>query len=228
MPDLAVVVPIKALDQAKQRLGPFLTPVERAELMQVMARDVLAAVSTAVPLRELWVCCGDQAGAELARQFGAQVVLDERPEAGLNAIIARMAQRLAQAGWERILVVHADLPGLTAEDVAMAGHFDHNELLLVADHAGTGSNLLGWGLHTGFVAHYGEGSHQRHYAQAVRLGLAVRSPQLPWATLDVDRPEDVTRLLACTSADRAQATRMWLARSPLRERLQNVAGPELR
>lgn len=223
MPDLAVVVPIKALSQAKQRLGPFLTPTERAELMQVMARDVLAAVSEATPLQNLWVCCGDQAGAELARQFGAQVLFDDQPESGLNAIIARMAQRLSQTGWERILVIHADLPGLTAADVSLAGRFDRHELLLVADHAGTGSNLLGWGLHTGFVARYGEDSYKPHCAQAARLGLAVRSPELPWATLDVDRPEDVKRLLACTSGDRAPATREWLARSPLGKRLQSLA-----
>lgn len=223
MTDLAVVVPIKALDQAKQRQAPFLSPGERAGLVQAMASDVLAAVGAATTSENLFVCCGDQSGAELGRRVGANVLIDEQSGLGLNAIIRQVAQRLGQAGWARLLVVHADLPALAAEDVRVAGDFGRDDLLLVADHNGTGSNLLGWGLHTAFAARYGEGSYQRHRTLAAQLGLRIRSPHLPWATLDMDRPEDLQRLLASPSDGRAAATRAWLSRTPLRERLQSAS-----
>lgn len=229
MSDLAVVVPIKALDRAKQRLASCLTPVERAGLVQAMSSDVLAVAQAATGSQDLWVCCGDRAGADLARRYGATVLLDEQPDLGLNTVIERVAQRLKRAGWSRILVIHADLPALSVEDIQVASHFDPDELLLVADHNGTGSNLLGWGLHTAFTTHYGDGSHERHRMLAARLGLVVRSPNLPWATFDVDRPADLQRLLDMTSADRAPATRAWLARVPLMpsgERSQGVSASE--
>ncbi len=226
MADLAVVVPIKALDHAKQRQAPFLSPDERAGLVQAMASDVLAAVRAATPAENLFVCCGDQSGAELGRQVGANVLLDEQPGLGLNRVIEQVAKRLGETGWSRLLVVHADLAALAAEDVRVAGMFDRDELLLVADHNGTGSNLLGWGLHTAFAARYGEDSYQRHRTLAAQLGLRIRSPDLPWATLDMDHPEDLQRLLTSPPDGRAAATRAWLSRTPLRERLQS-ASPSL-
>jgi len=226
MADLAVVVPIKALDHAKQRQAPFLSPDERAGLVQAMASDVLAAVRAATPAENLFVCCGDRSGAELGRQVGANVLLDEQPGLGLNRVIEQVAQRLGETGWSRLLVVHADLAALAAEDVRVAGMFDRDELLLVADHNGTGSNLLGWGLHTAFAARYGEDSYQRHRTLAAQLGLRIRSPDLPWATLDMDHPEDLQRLLTSPPDGRAAATRAWLSRTPLRERLQS-ASPSL-
>ena len=38
------ILPVKEMAGAKQRLAPLLSPEERVGLMQVMLRDVLAAV----------------------------------------------------------------------------------------------------------------------------------------------------------------------------------------
>lgn len=219
MRDLAIIVPIKALAQAKQRQASLLTPTERSGLVLAMARDVLWAVLEAVDGATLWACCGDREGAALARALGAQVLLDDDPKAGLNDIIERAAQHLDQAGWARVLVVHADLPWLSAMDIEIATQFGANEVMLIPDHRGTGTNLLGWGLHTGFIASYGEGSCERHRTRAALLNLTIQSPSLPWATLDVDCPDDLRRLLAAEPAERAVATRAWLKRSNLLERL---------
>ena len=41
------ILPVKEMGSAKQRLAPLLSPEERIGLMQVMLRDVLAALSAA-------------------------------------------------------------------------------------------------------------------------------------------------------------------------------------
>src|SRR5690625_2820144 len=116
MADLAVVVLITALDHAKQRQAPFLSPDERAGVVQAMASAALAAARAATAAENLFVCCGDQSGAELGGQVGANVLLDEQAVLGLNRVIEQVAQRLGETGWSRLLVVHADLAALAAED----------------------------------------------------------------------------------------------------------------
>lgn len=225
MSDLAIVVPVKALAHAKQRLAPLLTPAERCGLVLAMARDVLVAARAVVGDTNLWVCCGDRDGVALARAVGARVLPDDDPGAGLNDIIERAAGRLREGGWSRVLVIHADLPWLSGLDIEVASRFGPDEVMLVPDHHRTGTNLLGWGLRTGFVAGYGEGSCERHRARAVSSGLAIQSPSLPWAALDVDCPEDLRRLLVREPADRAAMTRAWLKRAALLERLEMVTAP---
>ncbi|HEX9236549.1 MAG TPA: 2-phospho-L-lactate guanylyltransferase, partial [Actinomycetota bacterium] len=49
-----IAVPVKALERAKTRLAPVLSPAERAALTTAMLEDVLDA-SLAVPGWETWV-----------------------------------------------------------------------------------------------------------------------------------------------------------------------------
>lgn len=220
---LCVVVPIKALRDAKQRLAAVLSPQERGDLVLAMARDVLDAVIAVVGRRHVRVCCGDEAGAELARQLGVGVLRDQAGHSGLNAIVTDAATALSGDGYRRLLVIHADLPWLSAADVAAASGFAADQLLLVPDHSGDGSNLLGWGLRTGFIAGYGEGSCARHRARAAAAGLRLHTPELPWASLDVDCPQDLALLAGAAAADRALATRRWVAAAGLAERLAGAA-----
>ena len=46
------ILPVKEMAGAKQRLAPLLSPEERIALMQMMLRDVLAALSAAQGLAE--------------------------------------------------------------------------------------------------------------------------------------------------------------------------------
>lgn len=181
---VAVLVPVKAFDDAKVRLAPALGPAERAALARAMAERVVAAARQ-LPVA---VVCDDREVAGWARALGVLVVWE--PGRGLNGAVEAGVQRLAGFGVEQVVVAHADLP--LADDLTWVADFDG--VTLVPDRASDGTNVACVPTGAGFRFAYGPGSFARHQTEAGRLGLALRvvhEPSLGW---DVDIPADLTSL----------------------------------
>jgi len=177
----AVLLPVKAFDQAKLRLAPALDEASRAALARQMATTVVHA---AHPL-PVAVVCDDDAVATWAAEVGASVIW--RPGRGLNAAVADGVEQLAADGFDRVIVAHADLPH--ALDLAWVADFDG--VTLVPDRHDDGTNVLSVATDAGFRFAYGAASFARHVAEAGRLGLPLRverSARLGW---DVDLPADL-------------------------------------
>ena len=112
----AVLLPVKSFRRAKERLAPALDATARAALAREMAETVRAAAG---PL-PVAVVCDDAEVAEWARRASATVIW--RPGRGLNGAVADGVGLLAERGYGRVLVAHADLPladdlGRVAEDL---------------------------------------------------------------------------------------------------------------
>lgn len=115
----------------------------------------------------------------------AEQVVPEPSAGGLNAAALAGVSAVAQP-W---MIVHADLPALTVEDVAAAARLAERTTVIAPSRDG-GTSLLGSnGDPTPF--HYGPGSYRRHLS-AVR-GQAVTLLRQGLA-LDLDRPWDLTAL----------------------------------
>lgn len=179
-----VLVPVKSLREAKRRLSPTLTPEQRARLARTMAEIVLSA---AAPL-PVGVVCDDDEVATWARSQGAAVAWT--PGLGLNGALDAAVTRAAAAGFERVVVVHADLP--FARDL---GRFAHGrvagEVVLVADRHHDGTNLLAMDPSTPIPLSYGAGSFERHRRAAVEAGLEVRVVEDDALSWDIDDPDDL-------------------------------------
>jgi len=68
---IVAAVPVKDLENAKQRLVRLLTPGERSELARAMLGDVLRALKAA-RLDRVWVVTRELAVAMIAHPLGAQ------------------------------------------------------------------------------------------------------------------------------------------------------------
>jgi 2-phospho-L-lactate guanylyltransferase len=182
--DAAVLVPVKAFDQAKLRLGTVLSPIERRDLARRMATHVVR-VSTPLPVV---VVCDDPDVARWAETVGAEVVWC--PGTGLNGAVTRGVATLCSQGVREVVVAHGDLPG--------ARGFTHltgtGGVTAVPDLRAEGTNVLCVPTAAGFGFSYGVGSFQRHCAEARRLGLPLRVRRDPDLTWDVDVPDDLRRL----------------------------------
>jgi 2-phospho-L-lactate guanylyltransferase len=177
----AVLVPVKAFAQAKQRLGQVLPDEDRQALVRRMAGRVVAA---AAPL-PVAVVCDDTEVADWARHRGALVVWE--PGRGLNGAVEAGVDRLASMGVEWITVAHGDLP--RAVGLGSLPPFDG--ITLVPDHRDNGTNVVHLPARCGFRFSYGPGSFERHRAECGRLGLPVRVLRAPALTRDVDWPADL-------------------------------------
>lgn len=177
----AVLVPVKAFGEAKQRLEVALDPAARRALVRWMAERVLEAARP----EPVAVVCDDTEVADWARQHGALVVWE--PGRGLNGAVEGGVRRLADMGARTVTVAHADLPH--AEGLADLPEFDG--AVLVPDRRDDGTNVAVIPTSSGFRFSYGPGSFGRHLAECRRLGLPVRVLRRPALAFDVDVPADL-------------------------------------
>jgi len=179
---VAVLVPVKDFRQAKLRLASALDAPVRAALARSMASTVVAAAG---PLAT-YVVCDDDDVASWAAEQGAAVLW--RPGHGLNGAVTDGVTSLGDAGYERVIVAHSDLP--LAVQLGWIARLPG--VILVPERRDDGTNVACVPTRAGFTFSYGPGSFRRHAAEARRIGLpvrVVREPRLGW---DVDVPDDLT------------------------------------
>ncbi len=178
---VGVLIPVKAFAEAKGRLAGAVDAADRADLTRSMAATVVVA---AAPLPVTVVCDDDEVDA-WARSVGAAVVRVDGP--GLNRAVEFGVAALADAGFERVVVAHADLPRATRLDHCTAT----SGITLVPDRHLDGTPVLVVPTDAGFRFAYGPGSYAAHVAEAERLGLPWRSLHDPELAFDVDDPADL-------------------------------------
>ncbi len=180
----AVLIPVKAFAEAKHRLAPALGAADRAALARDMASHV---VRSAAPLPVAVVCDDDDVQA-WALSVGAEVVWC--PGTGLNGAVRSGVEHLRDAGADRVIVAHGDLP--LAGPLAPLGEWPG--ITLVPDRRNDGTNVIALPSNCSFEFSYGRGSFARHLAEAQRLGRSLRIWRDPAFGLDIDLPIDLADL----------------------------------
>jgi 2-phospho-L-lactate guanylyltransferase len=184
------VIAVNALSCCKQRLAPALTPPQRQALVRLMLDDLVAALRAATSIAHIAVISPEPPPV-LSND------IDWLPDAGggLNAAAAQAANTLAARGIPELLLLHADLPLVTAGEIdhfVAAGRI--RGLALAADRAGSGTNAIFLALPSHYEFCFGAHSLQRHQMQAARLGLTPALPVLPGLSFDVDTLGDLELL----------------------------------
>jgi 2-phospho-L-lactate/phosphoenolpyruvate guanylyltransferase len=177
----AVLVPVKAFDQAKVRLASALSAPHRAALARAMATRVVESAGE-LPVA---VVCDDREVANWARQLGALVIWE--PGRGLNGAVQEGVGRLGSLGVDLVVVAAGDLP--LATDLGWVTRFPG--ITIVPDRRRDGTNVLAVPASSGFAFSYGPGSFARHVQQARRLGIPCRIAHSSTLAWDVDVPEDL-------------------------------------
>lgn len=178
----AVLVPVKAFEQAKLRLAGALPPQKRAALARAMATRVVESAA-GIPVA---VVCDDADVAQWAADLGARVIWE--PGSGLNGAVQHGVDRLADAGAKLVVVAAGDLP--LATDLRWVTDF--HGITIVPDRHRDGTNVIGLPTSCGFRFAYGPGSFARHVAEAERLDCGVRVIEDMALAWDVDVPEDLS------------------------------------
>lgn len=181
-------VPLRAPGSGKTRLGPRLSPVERAELAAAMLSDVIAALRTSSVDRVVAVTSGAQAAAA-ASDLDVEVAPQPLGVRGLDAALSH-----ATRGHDRAdrLVVMADLPALGPDDIDAVLAADADVVVAATADGGTGALLRRRGVE--LTTAYGPGSARRHLAAARAMGWRAARIDRPGFAVDVDVYGDLTGL----------------------------------
>jgi 2-phospho-L-lactate guanylyltransferase len=193
----AILIPVKDLSRAKQRLSPVLPQELRTRLARAMLADVFAAVAGVRSVGAVFVVSSDSGALAAARARGWGCL----PETGQlsESHSVDVASRLCAArGVTALLRLPADLPLVGAADIeaVLSACPDRPGAVLVPSRDKTGTNAL---LRTPpdlFPSHFGPGSLARHLEEAGRYPAGARLLRVPRIELDVDDEADLEALVA--------------------------------
>jgi len=195
------IVPVKPLRWAKSRLSGVMSEEDRLELSQKMLTHTLKVLADIPSIDRTLVVSRDPRVLALARNLGARTV-SERGSAQLNPALVRatlVARRYSVSG---VLVLPADLPLLTREDVEslIARASDPPVVVIAPDRRRSGTNAL-LSCPPGLIEYaFGPQSFPSHLEQARAAGVHLEICELPSLALDVDLPDDLAHLQADTGA----------------------------
>jgi 2-phospho-L-lactate guanylyltransferase len=176
---LVAVVPFRLGAPRKSRLSGALSPEEREKLADQLFAHVTAVLSTHSSVARTIVLSPIEPNLD-------GVCWQADSGRGLNAELETLRNELRAEG---LLVVHADLPFLTAEDVtAMISAAQRTGVAIAPDHSGTGTNAVAIQKDCPFPFAFGGESLAAHLAATGGEPTLVRRIGL---ALDIDRPEDL-------------------------------------
>ena len=205
-----ILVPVKNLADAKQRLSSVLSPEERLALARAMCEDVLQELARWQARPRVAVVTGDPFARDLATRFDFEVIADAVNPGETGAIEMATAE-CRRRGADRTLVVPADIPLIEAAELQkFADSAPPGGAVLVPDAAGRGTNAALRAPADLFPLRFGNDSFLPHLAAAKATGKPCVVLKLPGIGLDVDRTEDLKELAAAQGERRSQKlVRSW-------------------
>jgi 2-phospho-L-lactate/phosphoenolpyruvate guanylyltransferase len=204
-----ILVPIKIMTDAKQRLSSILTPEERLALTQAMCEDVLQAISNWPSHPPVAVVTRDPFARDLAAHFDFDVIADDN--SGETNAIADATTICRKRGAKFALVVPADIPLIDSTELQqIIDAAPPQGSVLVTDAAKRGTNAAYRSPCDLFLLRFGNDSFLPHLAAAKVTGLPCTTLDLPSIARDVDRPEDLFEIAAAPGNRRSQSlVRSW-------------------
>jgi 2-phospho-L-lactate guanylyltransferase len=205
-----ILVPVKNLAQAKQRLSSALAPQARQELAQAMCADVLETLAHWQRRPGVTVVTGDPFARDLALRCGFEVIA-EGANPGETGAIEMATAMCRDRGAAYTLVIPADIPLLDSSELdQIVTLAPPRGSVLVPDAAGRGTNAALRSPADLFPLRFGNDSFLPHKAAARATGLPCVVLELPGIALDVDRPEDLQTLAESSGERRSQRlVRSW-------------------
>ena len=191
------VMPVKDIENAKQRLAPALTPEERRRLFQAMVEDVLNALASSRALVGIMMVTRDPEAIRLAERHGARVLIEEENR-GHTAASTFGAATLAKEGAAGMIQLPGDLPAITSADIdaVLAAHGEAPAVTIAPSRDRRGSNAVACSPPDLLPLRFGDDSFFPHVARAKGLGVEPTIVHRAGIALDVDTPDDLRAFLA--------------------------------
>lgn len=186
-----VIVLVKDLDQAKQRLGDVLDPKARRALA---VRNAERAIRAASAGDHRLVIGGSAEVKDIADRLGAEAVIERRQQ-GQNVAaklgIAHALKNKARA----VLILSSDLPLVTQESVRdmldVAGRVAPPAVVAAPALGRGGTNALYISPPDAISLHFGEDSLTAFRQEAETKGVNFAVHKSEAMALDLDEPEDL-------------------------------------
>jgi 2-phospho-L-lactate guanylyltransferase len=192
----ALLLPIKNLSSAKQRLAAVLRPEERLGLAQAMLRDTMRAVRGVQRAEKIFVITNYEPAMEDAARYGWDILREER-QVSESASVDFASHICAAHGITSLLRLPLDLPLVQPVDIdeLLAIPCAAPSVVMVPSRDGTGTNAILRTPPTLFPSHFGPNSFIKHRSEAEQAGASIIVRRNERLEMDVDDEADLRALL---------------------------------
>ena len=187
------IVPLKIPSKSKTRLSHRLTRDQRSNLTIAMLVKVLSALREARTVSSVTVVCADRKIRSITEKCGA-TFLWEGHRHGLNRALNFALKNLPNDS--AVLIIHADLPFLTAKEVdqIVNGAADH-PIALVPSKDKTGTNAILMQVPGLIKLAFGKDSFRKHLNLTKKKRVSCSVLRIEGVAFDVDEEDDLDELL---------------------------------
>jgi 2-phospho-L-lactate/phosphoenolpyruvate guanylyltransferase len=192
----ALLLPVKDLRNAKQRLDGVLTPDQRFALAHAMLADTIAAMRGVGMADEIFVVTNYEPAMRAASENNWRV-LREAQQISESFSVDAASRQLESLGFTAVLRIPLDLPLIRSSDIdeLLAIHAGSPSVVIVPSRDGSGTNAILRTPPTLFPSHFGSGSFAKHCAEAERACAKIERRRNPRLEMDVDDEADLRELL---------------------------------
>ncbi len=216
-----ILIPVKDLSCAKQRLSALLTQEERTRLAWAMLETTCAEVACVRNVDRLAIVTLYPPAISLADKYGMEVILEER-QTSESASVDFGSSELKKRGAHAVLRLPIDLPLIKTEDIELILEYgeSRHQVAIVPSRDGTGTNAILRNPPDLFPSHFGPGSFLKHLQEVEKAKAKCEIIHLPRIALDIDDPGDLKAMMEQGSGN----TLVWDVMRELRitQRLENA------
>jgi 2-phospho-L-lactate/phosphoenolpyruvate guanylyltransferase len=215
----ALLLPIKDLRNAKQRLAGVLAPEERFALAHAMLADTIRAVRGVQHAGKIFVVTNYEPAMQAARENGWEILREEK-QISESVSVDAASRHCEERGMTGVLRLPLDLPLVQSRDIdeLLVAECSAPALVIVPSRDGTGTNAILRTPPTLFPSHFGNGSFAKHCEEAERVCARVLKRRNVRLEMDVDDESDLRALLQHDLS--GTQTGAWLQDSGLPEKLR--------
>jgi len=187
------IIPVKPLRLGKSRLAGSISVTERIDLNKKLLSNTINTLSGISEIEQILVISRDSDVISIARDLGAKTV-QENGSPQLNTALTRATIFAQLHSIKGVLILPADLPLITSEDISALLHkaTDPPVVVIAPDRRKEGTNALLISP-AGIIDYdFGSDSFKKHCDLTIASGARLEVVNLPSLAFDLDIPEDLT------------------------------------
>ena len=198
-----VIVPVKDLSRAKERLSSVMPQEERTALAYAMLEDVLVALKNSSADRK-YIVTLDTKAIEIARGHGIGVI-EEKEQNGESASVDYASQISMDMGATSVLVIPGDAPLITSDDIdfILEREKEAPSIIFISARDELGTNAFLRKPPNAIPSMFGHDSFNKHKAEADKKHIPYESFHNPRIGLDIDNPDDLKEFMSQKSNTKA-------------------------
>jgi 2-phospho-L-lactate guanylyltransferase len=199
-----LLIPVKSLSTAKQRLASALDQARRSQFAEAMLRDVMTAAAAVLGRIDVALVTNDARARGLAAEFGFLVIDDPLNQSETTAIETATAW-CEQRGYDTTMVMPGDIPLITSDELHRVLDAAPAEgAVFVPAYDRRGSNCILRRPASIIPLRFGNDSFLPHCEAMQQTGKPLVILEMPGIGLDIDNPHDLDLLLQRAGNTNAQ------------------------